>query len=98
MTQSEIDSFKEARDRILLERTKIENEEYLKDLIVSLESTQKEWQETLQELKTQKETYNELINEVKRIKQLIIDDALKSNISNSNKHKIRILSRDKKKK
>lgn len=91
MFQSENDSLREARDRILIERTRIKNEEYLKDLIANLENTQKEWQETLQELKSQKEKYNELIDEVKKIKQIIVDDALKSNMSNSGKHKIRIL-------
>lgn len=94
MIQSEDDSFREARDRLLIERTKIENEEYLKDLITNLESTHKEWQKTLQELKKQKEQYNKLIEEVKKIKKIIVDDALKSNISNKSKFKIRILSRN----
>lgn len=98
MIQSEDDDFKEARDRLLIERTKIEDEEYLKDLIADLENTQKEWQETLQELKVQKERYNKLIEEVKKIKQIIVNDALKSNISNISKFRIRILSRNKKEK
>ena len=98
MIQSEDDDFKEARDRLLIERTKIEDEEYLKDLIADLENTQKEWQETLQELKLQKERYNKLIEEVKKIKQIIVNDALKSNISNISKFRIRILSRNKKEK
>lgn len=98
MIQSEDDSFREARDRLLIERTKIENEEYLKDLIANLESTHKEWQKTLQELKEQKEQYNKLIEEVKKIKKIIVNDALKSNISNTSKFKIRILSRNKKEK
>lgn len=98
MIQSEDDDFKEARDRLLIERTKIENEEYLKDLIANLESTHKEWQKTLQELKEQKEQYNKLIEEVKKIKKIVVDDALKSNISNKSKFKIRILSRNKKEK
>lgn len=98
MIRPEYDDFKEARDRLLIERTKIENEEYLKDLIANLESTHKEWQETLQELKEQKEQYNKLIKEVKKIKKIIVDDALKSNISNKSKFKIRILSRNKKEK
>ena len=98
MIQSEDDDFKEARDRLLIERTKIEDEEYLKDLIADLENTQKEWQETLQELKLQKERYNKLIEEVKKIKQIIVNDALKSNISNTSKFRIRILSRNKKEK
>lgn len=98
MIQSEDDDFKEARDRLLIERTKIEDEEYLKDLIADLENTQKEWQETLQELKVQKERYNKLIEEVKKIKQIIVNDALKSNISNTSKFRIRILSRNKKEK
>lgn len=96
MIQSEDDDLKETRDRLLIERTKIENEEYLKDLIANLENTQKEWQDTLQELKEQKNRYNELINEIKKIKQIIVDDALKSKISNTSKFKIRILSRNKK--
>lgn len=98
MIQSEDDDFKEVRDRLLIERTKIEDEEYLKDLIADLENTQKEWQETLQELKVQKERYNKLIEEVKKIKQIIVNDALKFNISNISKFRIRILSRNKKEK
>ena len=96
MIQSEDDDLKETRDRLLIERTKIENEEYLKDLIANLENTQKEWQDTLQELKEQKNRYNELIDEIKKIKQIIVDDALKSTINNTSKFKIRILSRNKK--
>lgn len=96
MIQSADDDFKEVRDRLLIERAKIEDEEYLKDLIADLENTQKEWQETLQELKVQKERYNKLIEEVKKIKQIIVNDALKSNISNTSKFRIRILSRNKK--
>lgn len=94
MIQSEDDSFREARDRLLIEKTKIENEEYFKNLIANLESIQKEWQKTLQDLKEQKEQYNKLIKEVKKIKKIIVDDALKSNISNKSKLKIRILSRN----
>lgn len=91
-TKTELNSLKNARDRIMLKRTELENDEYYKELIASLEKTQKEWQETIQELKQQKEKYNELIDEIKKIKQIIVNDALKSNMRNSNKLKIRILS------
>ena len=93
MFQVEDDSFREARDRLLIERTKIENEEYVKELIVNLERLQKEWQEILQDLKKQKDKYNELIDEAKKIKQIIINNGLKSNISKINKFKIRILNK-----
>lgn len=93
MFQTEVDNLKESKDRILIKQTKIENEEYLKDLIVNLENTQKEWQETLQDLKKQKAKYNDLITEVKKIKQIIVKDGLKARISPISKLKILIFSK-----
>lgn len=94
--KSEVDIFQDAKDKILLEKIRIENEEYLQELIANLEKLQREWQDAVRELQEQKEQYHKLINDTKKIQQIIVDDALKSKISKISRFKIRILSCDKK--
>lgn len=94
--KSEVDIFQDAKDKILLERIRIENEEHLQELIANLEKLQREWQDNLRELQEQKEQYHQLINDAKKIKQIIVDDALKFKFNKISRFKIRILSRKKK--
>lgn len=88
---TETEQLKDLRDRIILNEFEINNEQYLDQLILTLQKTQEEWQDAISELKQKQIEYKNLISQVNKIKQLIINDGLKSKISIFTKLKIRIL-------
>lgn len=87
----ETEQLKDLRDRIILNELEINGNQRLEELIQTLENTQEEWQEAISELKQEQEEYKTLISQVNKIKQLIIDDAMKSKVSILTKLKIQIL-------
>lgn len=89
---NEIKQLKDLRDRIILNDFQVHNEQYLEQLILTLQETQENWQEAISELKQYQTEYKNLITQINKIKKLIIDDGLKSKISIFTKLKIRILS------
>ncbi|MBQ9657169.1 MAG: hypothetical protein IJV31_00815 [Clostridia bacterium] len=89
---NEIKQLKDLRDRIILNDFQVHNEQYLEQLILTLQETQENWQEVISELKQYQTEYKNLITQINKIKKLIIDDGLKSKISIFTKLKIRILS------
>lgn len=88
---TETEQLKDLRDRIILNEFEINNEQYLDQLILTLQKTQEEWQDAISELKQKQIEYKNLISQVNKIRQLIINDGLKSKISIFTKLKIRIL-------
>lgn len=79
---------KAIRDDVIVSKLETDNEQQLDQLIVTLKDIQKEWQEIIIDLKKEQEEYKELMSRVNAVKNMIINDGLKSKVSLATKIKL----------